>query len=108
MLASADEQHLGVASGVNNAVARLAGLIGVAVIPAVAGIDLTTPAGRGIAGYATALRVGAVLGVVASVLAAATIRRAERVDPTVQASVLQPCHDPSRLATAGTTRITEE
>lgn len=108
VLASADEQHLGVASGVNNAVARLAGLIGVAVIPAVAGIDLTTPAGRGIAGYATALRVGAVLGVVASVLAAATIRRAERVDPTVQASVLQPCHDPSRLATAGTTRITEE
>ncbi|CAN5502785.1 hypothetical protein BH18ACT1_BH18ACT1_08320 [soil metagenome] len=38
VLAAADERHAGVASGVNNAVARAAGLVAVAVLPVVAGI----------------------------------------------------------------------
>jgi len=33
VLASADDRHSGVASGVNNAVARVAGVIAVAVLP---------------------------------------------------------------------------
>jgi EmrB/QacA subfamily drug resistance transporter len=39
VLASADERHAGVASGVNNAVARTAGLLAVASLPFIAGFD---------------------------------------------------------------------
>jgi EmrB/QacA subfamily drug resistance transporter len=38
VLAAADERHSGIASGVNNAVARVGGLIAVAVLPLIAGL----------------------------------------------------------------------
>ena len=38
VLASAEDRHAGVASGVNNAVARTGGLLAVAVLPAIAGL----------------------------------------------------------------------
>ena len=60
VMASVDELHLGVASGVNNAVARMASLIGVAVVPTLAGVDLTPEAGSGLPGYRTALVIAAV------------------------------------------------
>jgi hypothetical protein len=50
VLGAVDSRQAGIASGVNNAVARLAGLVGIAVIPAVTGIgcdDEAVRSGRG-------------------------------------------------------------
>jgi EmrB/QacA subfamily drug resistance transporter len=83
VLASADDHHAGVASGVNNAVARSAGLLAVAVIPVAAGLggaDYTDPAAYG-AGFRNAMVIGAGLLVVASLLSALTIRPARPARP---------------------------
>ena len=75
-LSSAPAEHSGLASGVNNAVARAAGLVAVAVLPAVAGIsgdDYSDPTTFD-AGFTTAMLVSAVVVAAGGVLAALTIR----------------------------------
>ncbi|MDR7363433.1 MFS transporter [Nocardioides marmoribigeumensis] len=75
-LASAPDEHAGLASGVNNAVARTGGLVAVAGIPALAGLDgrvYDDPVAFA-DGFAVALWVSAGLMVVAGVLAALGIR----------------------------------
>jgi EmrB/QacA subfamily drug resistance transporter len=77
VLDSAPDRYAGSASGVNNAVARAAGLLAVAVIPGVAGIrgdDYTDPASLE-AGFRTAMVIGSALLVGASLLAFAVVRR---------------------------------
>lgn len=76
VLAAADAEHAGVASGVNNAVARGAGLIAVAVLPAAVGLsgaDYTDPTAL-TDGLHRALVICAILLVLGGLLAAATIR----------------------------------
>jgi MFS family permease len=77
VLASAPDRWAGVASAVNNAVARAAGLLAVALVPVLAGIggeDYTDPVSFD-AGYRSAMLVCAGLLVGGGVLALFTIRR---------------------------------
>lgn len=76
VLAAADARHAGVASGVNNAVARAGGLLAVAAVPLVAGIDPTrmVPPAELVAGFHQAMLAAACLTAAGGVLAWATIR----------------------------------
>lgn len=76
VLDAAPDRYAGAASGVNNAVARAAGLLAVAVVPVVAGItgdDYTNPVAFD-AGFRMATMIGVGLLAGAAVLAFTTIR----------------------------------
>jgi len=107
-LAAADDRHAGLASGVNNAVARAAGLLAVAVIPIAAGLtgDVYTEPAAFEAGFRTSLLISVVLLVAGSALAAVTISndvlQAEPAEPEpVPTARLRHCAvDGPPLATA--------
>jgi EmrB/QacA subfamily drug resistance transporter len=93
VLAAVDEGHVGVASGVNNAVARLAGLVSVAVLPALTGIDPNNPATVA-AGFPAAMRICAAACAAGGLAAFLTIRTAVPVKPVPQAAMQPPCPEP--------------
>lgn len=77
VLAAVDARFAGLASGVNNAVARAAQLGAVAVLPVVAGLtgDAYTDPVAFEAGYRTAMRIAGGLAAVGGIIAFATIQR---------------------------------
>jgi EmrB/QacA subfamily drug resistance transporter len=83
VLAAVDDRHLGVGSAFNNAVARAAGMLAVAVLPSIAGIDAhdLNPAQLA-GGFDTAMVVSAALCAAGGVIALLTIRRSVAVQIT--------------------------
>ncbi len=94
VLAGVDDAHMGIASGVNNAVARIAGLLAVAVLPTVAGIDLVDVRAGFDGGFRRAMLVCAGLCLAGAAVASVTVRTAARTDEIAQPSVDHPCHHP--------------
>ncbi len=91
VLGAVEDSHAGIASAINNSVARIAGLLAVAVLPAAAG--LTAAQGLDLdAGFARAMYIAAALAAVAGVLAFLTIRRAAFVEPVTHANPAIPCY----------------
>jgi hypothetical protein len=84
VLAAADARHAGVASGVNNAVARAAGLLAVAAVPVVTGIDPNGAIGASelVSGFQKATYLAALACVAGGLLALFTISsKVPSVDP---------------------------
>lgn len=80
VLAAAENRYAGVASGINNSVARAGGLLAVAVIPVVSGIsgeDYLHPSAFA-DGFRIAMAISAALLVIGGIVAAVTIRNPPR------------------------------
>jgi EmrB/QacA subfamily drug resistance transporter len=98
VLGAVDDEFVGVASGVSNAVARFAGMLAVAALPAIAGISAASTLAAGLAdGYQDALRIAAVTTSLGGLTAALFVGQTARVRPTANPAVQQPCCDPAVL-----------
>lgn len=93
VLTSAGEGLSGVASGVNNSISRLAGLLGTAALPLSVGLGgLSDLDGQGfVPGYARALQVAATLCLIAAILAPLTLRAGTAGQPIVHPSPTHGC-----------------
>jgi EmrB/QacA subfamily drug resistance transporter len=98
VLGAVEDRHAGLASAINNAVARIGGLLAIAVLPAVAGI---TVGGSGVdldAGFDTAMLIAGGLCVAGGLVAWFTIRRAAPLECHRRGDLSIPCPPPCERA----------
>jgi EmrB/QacA subfamily drug resistance transporter len=89
VLAAVDDHHIGVASGINNAIARLAALLAIAVLPFVTGLSAHTSL---VDAFPKAMVISSVACFVGGIVAFATIDRTVSVRNVVHPDLSSACH----------------